>query len=113
MPIGEVYIDKYMKKYLASAKGKAARDKYNKSGKGKAARERYLNSEKGKAAALKYRLSKKGKKTQDKQRSKTGVLKECSKWLENNPGKTPQDFFKEVVSVRTAKPGRVPAKPSK
>jgi len=49
----------YMKKYLSSPKGKAARkraqDRYNHSRKGKAARGRYFKTSKGKEAVADYK----------------------------------------------------------
>ena len=49
----------YMKKYLSSPKGKAARkraqDRYNHCRRGRAARERYLKTSKGKEAVADYK----------------------------------------------------------
>ena len=81
------------KKYLNSDKGKEVTKRYLLSEKGKEAREKYLNSDKGKAAKLRYLLSEKGQKYAEKQNRKLGLAYQCTKWLKENPGKTPLDFF--------------------
>jgi len=74
-------------------KTKESQKRYLLSEKGKEAREKYLNSEKGKAAKLRYLLSEKGVKYAEKQNQKLGLAYQCTKWLKENPGKTPLDFF--------------------
>ena len=83
-------------KYIHSEKGKEALKRHLNSDESKEARRRYSHSEAGKAAQLRYRLSEKGKETYKRGRATVRALRECQKWLEENPGKTPQDFLAQI-----------------
>jgi len=86
-------IDKAIKKYKQSEKGKQAQEKYFNSDKGKKARDAYLKSEKGQAALLRYRLSPKGQEAYKKYSNLKGFLRKAAKYMEENPGSTLDDFL--------------------
>ena len=64
------------------------------------AKKKYLKSAKGKAATKRYRQSEKGKQalaaSQARYYQKQKFIKESRIWLEAHPGKTLEDFVKEV-----------------
>ena len=71
-------------------------ERYFKSEKGKTSLKKYLESEKGQEARLRYQLSEKGKKARENQNAKAKLALQCTKWLKDNPGKTPIDFFNQL-----------------
>lgn len=87
--------DKAKKKYFKSKKGKEALKKYRESGKGKEAQERYQNSELGMQARLRYYYSEKGTKVRRSQQEMQKLLRRYASYLEDNPGKTIEDFLKD------------------
>ena len=86
------------KKYQASEKGKTTRDKYQKSEKGIQTRNKYLASDKGLETQLRYRLSEKGRKALQRRKDLEKLFRKASNWILENPGKTLEDYLKEVSS---------------
>ncbi len=99
------------KRYFNSEKGKKTTKKYLSSDKGKKATIKYLDSEKGKAAKLRYLISDKGVQYIEKQNQKLKLAYRCMKWLEENPSKTPQDFYSLLKNGNEDGLSEVPAKP--
>jgi len=60
------------------------------------AKKRYFDSEKGKAALKRYFQSDKGKAAFKRQYQKQKLARLCKEWLEQNPGKTVEDFLREI-----------------
>jgi hypothetical protein len=89
-------IERAKKKYNSSEKGKAAINRYFSSEKGKEARKRYLNSEKGREALLRYYNSEKAKTARERRQALLKLFRRADKYLKENPGKTIEDFLKEI-----------------
>lgn len=85
-------IDRTFKKYRQSDKGKEAVERYRTSEKGKETREKYTSTEKGKLTLKKYYESPKGQKAHAKRRQKVQGFRDAQRWLEENPGKTFEDY---------------------
>ncbi len=90
-------IKRYQKSYLKTEKGKTTINRYLKSEKGKKSIRKYLESDKGKEARLRYYMSEKGMKNRESQALKAKLASECLKFLIVNPGKTPIDFFNQLI----------------
>jgi len=83
-------LDAAQRRYIQSKKGKAALRRYFQ-GRGKEAIRRYHNSEKGKAA-----LARTQQKYYHKRKTELQVAEACTRYLQQNPGKTVEDFLKEM-----------------
>lgn len=91
-------IRRNQKNYLKTEKGRIAISRYLKSNKGKTSIKKYLASDRGKEARLRYNMSEKGIKNREAQILKAKLASECLKFMENNPGKTPVDFFNTLTT---------------
>lgn len=85
------------KRYWESDKGQATLERYRLSDKGREARKRYFSSDKGQAALLRYQMSDKGQETVKRQSDKRKIMTMCAKFLEENPGATPEDFLRLIT----------------
>lgn len=86
-------LEKAQKKYWKSPKGKEVQIRYRDSEKGQEATQRSEQSVKGKLTKRRYYYSKKGQAAHQRRNEKVARFKELSRFLEDNPGKTPQDFI--------------------
>jgi len=82
--------------YSQSEKGKAQQEAWRHSQEGLERLRRYDQSPKGKLAKRKYYYGPKGQAAHKRHKVKVTKFKSLKKWLEDNPGKTIQDFLKEV-----------------
>lgn len=82
-PDHEDPLDKAKKKYANSPKGKAA---HRRAVKGPV--KRYLQTDKGKKALKKH--------YEEKVKPQMALAKACKQWLKEHPGKTVEDYLKEV-----------------
>ena len=89
-------LEKAQKKYRKSEKGKDTRRRYLESKKGQEATERHQRSTKFKLSKQKYQESQKGKKSLEDQGARKKLWRKAAKWLQDNPGKTLDDYIKEV-----------------
>lgn len=88
-------IDSNHDKYLQTDKGKAALKRYRESDKGKAARQRHEETDKSKLTKAKYYRSEKGQMAHNKYKDRQKLLTRIKNWIDENPGKTSTDYFKE------------------
>lgn len=89
-------LDKAKQRYFKSKKGRKAQRRYHQSEAGKTASRRYFSSEKGKMVQLRYALSPKGQLVQECKRRDRTLARALSRYLKEHPGKTVEDFLKEV-----------------
>lgn len=89
-------LEKAQKKYRKSDKGKDTRKRYRDSVKGKKSAERHQKSPKFKLARQKYQETAKGQKSLEDQNVRKKLWRKAAKWMQDNPGKTFDDYMKEV-----------------
>lgn len=89
-------LEKAQRKYRGSAKGKKSQQKYIDSEKGKKATKKHQDSPKFKLSKQKYLESQKGQKSIEGQKDRKKIWRKAAKWLADNPGKTLEDYEKEV-----------------
>jgi hypothetical protein len=89
-------LDNSRRKYQKSEKGKATQKKYQESERGQKSQEEYQNSPKFKLSRQKYLESQKGKQAIEKSKERKRDWRKAAKWLEDNPDKTLEDYFKEA-----------------
>ena len=82
--------------YSHSERGKAKQEEWRNTEEGKKRIRDYDRSPKGKLAKRKYYYGPKGQEAHKRHKVKINRFKNLKKWLENNPGKTIQDFIKET-----------------
>jgi cytochrome c553 len=61
------------------------------------------STETSKEAQLRWYLSEKGKEFRERQTNKRHAMEQLEKWLEENPGKTMEDFLKTLPKPKKAK----------
>jgi hypothetical protein len=88
---GEDKIAVAQAKYNKSEKGKAAQKRYHSSGKAKAKR---TSDEQARIRQQKYLSTPKGRETQKTRLDQQKLFRKAAKWLEENPGKTLDDYQK-------------------
>lgn len=86
-------IDKAVRRYFQSEKGKQSLKRYQLSGKGKQAQDNYQKSEKGLQSQLRYYLSEKGVATRKRRSALRKLLTQAAKYFEENPDKSISDFI--------------------
>jgi len=92
-------IDAAQKKYQESDKFKEAVKKYNDSDKGKKAHKTYADTVKGKLNWQRWAQSPEGqqyiKEHSNSANADRKLMNKIARWIERNPGKTFDDYFKE------------------
>lgn len=88
-------IDSAHDKYLRSPKGKKALERYRLSDKGIRARARHAGTVKDKLTKAKYYYSDKGQQAAKSRLDRQKEVRLMDKWMQENPGKTISDYFKE------------------
>ena len=89
-------IEEAKERYFRSKKGKEALARYATSEGGKRSQERYARSAKGRLARRKYYYSEKGQEAHERRRRKIIWFKVMKQWLDDHPGKSLDDFYKEL-----------------
>ena len=89
-------IDATQKRYSRGEKNKAAQRRYRGSPRGRAAQQKFTLTEKFKLAYQKYYYSDKGQAAHLARRELVKDFRVAARWLRDNPGKTFEDFLKEV-----------------
>ena len=92
-------IDQTQKKYNESEKGKRSQKKYHESEKYKIVQKNFRKTEKSKLIKQKYNSSTKGKKAYKEHLKYLEEMRKASKWLDEHPGKTIDDYTKELSKV--------------
>ena len=96
-------IDEARRKWSKSPKRREAQRRFEDTDKGKAVTESYQNSEKFKLSLQKYRFSGKGQEALQKRGNLVKDFRKAAKWLEDNPGKTYEDYLKKEEEEESSK----------
>ena len=89
-------LDKARRKYRGSEKGKEAQNKWKGSKKGKKSTRKFQDSPRFKLSRQKYEESQKGQEALQEQKDRKKFWRKAQKWLQKHPGKTLEDYTKEV-----------------
>lgn len=91
-------LDAARRRWSKTPKRKEAQRRYEEKEKGQATIKKYQQTEKFKLSVQKYYFSKKGQDAHLKRRKLVKDFRQAAKWLKEHPGKTYEDYLKELDS---------------